>query len=159
MIHYTQGNLLDTQCDALVNAVNTVGVMGKGIASQFKQRFPENYRQYADACKTGQVRTGQMFITEIDDFLGPRWIVNFPTKQHWKNPSRQEWIRDGLQDLRLFIVAHQVRSVAIPALGAGLGGLSWPVVRELIEQTLGSLETDVFVFAPLQQHDSTGGQA
>ena len=105
MIHYTQGNLLDTQCDALVNAVNTVGVMGKGIALQFKQ--------------------------------------------HWKNLSRLEWIRDGLQDLRRVIVAHEISSVAVPALGAGLGGLSWPSVRQFIEQILGEVAAEIYVFVPL----------
>lgn len=111
------------------------------------------------ACKAGQVRTGQMFVTETGDFLGPRWIVNFPSKQHWKNPSRLEWVRDGLQDLHQFIVAHRVHSVAVPALGAGLGGLSWPVVRELIEQALENVAAEVYVFEPLQQHHAMGGQA
>lgn len=159
MICYRQGNLLDAQCDALVNAVNTVGVMGKGIALQFKQRFPENYRRYAEACKAGEVCIGQMFVTETGDFLGPRWIINFPTKQDWKHPSRMDWIREGLQDLRRFIATYHVRSVAIPALGAGLGGLSWPAVRELIEQTPGSLEAEVYVFEPLQQHHAMEGLA
>lgn len=159
MIDYEQGNLLDAQCEALVNAVNTVGIMGKGIALQFKQRFPENFRLYAKACSVGQVCTGQMFVTETGDVLGPRWIVNFPTKQHWREPSRLEWIRDGLQDLRRFIIEYRVTSVALPALGAGLGGLSWPAVRELIEQPLGSLEAEILVFEPMLQKQASGGAA
>lgn len=157
MIRFIQGNLLDAPCDVLVNAVNTVGVMGKGIALQFKQRFPENYRLYAQACEAGQVHAGQIFVTETGDLLGARWIVNFPTKQHWKAPSQLAWVRNGLYDLRRFLIEHQVTSVAVPALGAGLGGLSWPVVRDLIEQELGNLDTEVLVFEPLAQKQVSGG--
>src|SRR5699024_11739644 len=87
MIHYTQGNLLESPAEALVNTVNTVGVMGKGIALMFKERFPQNMKEYAAACKANKVQTGRMFITESQDLLGPKWIVNFPTKQHWRIPS------------------------------------------------------------------------
>src|SRR5436189_4579196 len=96
MIQFTQGNLFDAQVDALVNTVNAVGVMGKGIALMFKQRFPENYKAYASACHAGQVRVGQMFTTECSERGKVRWIINFPTKEHWRDPSKLEWVRDGL---------------------------------------------------------------
>src|SRR3954451_17650446 len=101
MIHYTQGNLLDADVEALVNTVNTVGIMGKGIALMFKEAFPANYREYEAASKCGDIRTGEMFVTERPLILGaPRWIINFPTKQHWRGKARIEWIKDGLEDLR-----------------------------------------------------------
>ncbi len=148
MITWCQGNLLDADVDALVNAVNTVGVMGKGIALAFKQRFPANYQAYAAACQRGDVQTGRMFITDTQALLGPRWIVNFPTKQHWRDPSRLEWVRSGLQDLRRFLMDEDVQSVALPALGAGLGGLSWPVVRTEIDLALGDLNMTVLAYEP-----------
>lgn len=154
MIRYVQGNLLEAPADALVNAVNTVGVMGKGIALMFKLRFEDNYRHYATACKAGQVRTGQMFFTDVNELMGPRWIVNFPTKQHWRAPSRMEWIVDGLRDLRGFIVDNRVGSIAVPALGAGNGGLDWPAVREQIERELGDVDADVSVFEPIAANSS-----
>jgi O-acetyl-ADP-ribose deacetylase (regulator of RNase III) len=150
VISYVQGNLLDAKAEALVNAVNTVGVMGKGIALMFKERFVENFRRYAAACKTNQVQIGKVFVTTVDEPDGPRWIVNFPTKQHWRDPSRLEWLTTGLQDLRRFIIEERVRSIAIPALGAGLGGLQWEVVRAEIERALHDLsDVDVMVFEPL----------
>jgi O-acetyl-ADP-ribose deacetylase (regulator of RNase III) len=122
MITFTQGNLLEARAEALVNTVNTVGVMGKGIALMFKERFDENFRRYAAACKAGEVRTGRMFVTEVNELDGPRWIVNFPTKQHWRGDSRLEWISEGLEDLRRFLIENKVKSVAIPPLGTGNGG-------------------------------------
>lgn len=148
MITYCQGNLLDADVDALVNAVNTAGVMGKGIALAFKQRFPANYQAYAAACQRGEVQTGRMFITDTQALLGPRWIVNFPTKQHWRDPSRLEWVRSGLQDLRRFLLEADVQSVALPALGAGLGGLSWSLVCAEIDLALGDLNMTVLAYEP-----------
>ena len=136
MITYTQGNLLEAQTDALVNTVNTVGVMGKGIALMFKERFPKNMAEYASACKAKQVNTGKMFVTQTGELMGPQWIVNFPTKQHWRAKSKMEWIQDGLIDLRHFLEANNVSSIAIPPLGAGQGGLSWPDVKVEIEKAL-----------------------
>src|SRR5205085_7888059 len=98
MIRYTQGNLLDDQAEALVNTVNEVGVMGKGIALMFREQFPENTEAYERACKAGEVRVGRMLVTKADAIWGPRWIINFPTKKHWRHPSRLEWIRHGLHD-------------------------------------------------------------
>ena len=154
MIHYEQGNLLDSKADALVNTVNTVGIMGKGIALMFKDRFGENFRAYAQACKDGRVRTGKMFVTEPNELDGPRWIVNFPTKQHWRGNSQLQWIVEGLHDLRQFIVEKGVRSIAIPPLGAGNGGLNWPTVREQIEQALSDLDLDVAVFEPTREYQN-----
>ena len=154
MITFTLGNLLEARVEVLVNTVNTVGVMGKGIALMFKERFAENFRLYAAACKAGKVQTGRMFVTPVHELDGPRWIVNFPTKQHWRSPSRLEWIVDGLQDLRRFLLEHQIHSIAIPPLGAGNGGLEWTAVREQIELALGDIATEVLVFEPTRQYQN-----
>lgn len=154
MITFTQGNLLEARVEALVNTVNTVGVMGKGIALMFKERFDENFRRYAAACKAKELRTGKMFVTEVNELDGPRWVINFPTKQHWRGNSRMEWIADGLQDLRRFLIEHHVKSVAIPPLGAGNGGLDWAKVRPQIEQALAGLDTDILVFEPIQKYQN-----
>lgn len=157
MITYTQGNLLESNAQALVNTVNTVGVMGKGIALMFKQQFPENFKRYAKACKSGDVKVGEMFVVAIDapsiqhsqPQLKQRWIVNFPTKQHWRAKSQIEWIQAGLQDLRQWLIDNRIESIAIPALGAGNGGLPWQQVKPLIEQTLGDLPNiDIQIFEP-----------
>lgn len=154
MIHYTQGNLLESKAQALVNTVNTVGIMGKGIALMFKDRFAENFRLYAQACKAGDVRTGRMFVTEPRELDGPRWVINFPTKQDWRAKSRLEWIVEGLQDLRRFLVENQVQSVAIPPLGAGNGGLDWQLVKAQIERALGDLGIEITVFEPTRTYQN-----
>lgn len=154
MITFTQGNLLEAKAEALVNTVNTVGVMGKGIALMFKERFDQNYRLYAGACKAKQVQTGRMFVTEVQELDGPRWIVNFPTKQHWRAPSQMAWVVDGLQDLRRFLVEQEVKSIAIPPLGAGNGGLEWADVREQIKTALGDLDTEILVFEPTRAYQN-----
>lgn len=154
MITFTQGNLLESRAEALVNTVNTVGVMGKGIALMFKERFAENFRQYAAACKADHVHTGRMFVTEVNELDGPHWIINFPTKQHWRGKSKMEWIADGLQDLRRFLIEHQVKSVAIPPLGAGNGGLDWEDVRPIVEASLAGLDTDIVVFEPTRKYQN-----
>jgi len=155
MIHYTQGNLLEADVEALVNTVNTVGVMGKGIALMFKERFPHNMQAYARACKAGEVTTGKMFVTETDELMGPRWIVNFPTKQHWRAKSRMEWIEAGLKDLHAFIVEQQIKSIAIPPLGAGNGGLDWSEVKPKIEQALSDLsDVDIWVYEPTKKYQN-----
>lgn len=159
MITFTQGNLLEARAEALVNTVNTVGVMGKGIALMFKERFGENFRLYAAACKAKQVQTGRMFVTEVHELDGPRWIVNFPTKQHWRAPSQLAWVTEGLQDLRRFLIEQEVKSIAIPPLGAGNGGLEWDEVREQIEATLGDLDTEIMVFEPTRQYQNVAKRA
>lgn len=155
MITYTQGNLLEANVDALVNTVNTVGVMGKGVALMFKERFPANMAAYAKACETGEVQTGKMFVTETGELMGPRWIVNFPTKQHWRAKSQMSWIIEGLADLRHFIEQNQIRSIALPPLGAGNGGLDWEKVKPCIEQALGNIENvKIVVYQPITKYQN-----
>ena len=155
MIEYTSGNLLESDAEAVVNTVNTVGVMGKGIALMFKENFPENYRLYADACKRKEVELGKMFVTETKALFGPKWIINFPTKGHWRHPSKIEWIEDGLDDLRQVLRARNIGSVAIPPLGAGNGGLDWPHVRAAIETALGSLDgVNIIVYEPTSKYQN-----
>lgn len=139
MIRFVHGNLLEAPEEAIVNAVNTVGVMGKGLALAFKQRYPENFRLYAAACKAGEVAVGRMFVTRNPELVGPRWIVNFPTKQDWRHPSKLEWIESGLDDLGKVLVANGIRSIAIPRLGCGLGGLPWELVQPLLVSALEGL--------------------
>ena len=139
MMRFTQGNLLDSHVDAVVNTVNTVGVMGKGIALMFKERFPENFRAYAAACKAKGVRVGEMFVQPSAELAGPRWIINFPTKQDWRQASRIEWIESGLIALKKVIREKGIRSIALPPLGCGNGGLEWSQVRPLIEAILADL--------------------
>ncbi len=155
MMRFTQGNLLEAPVEAVVNTVNTVGVMGKGIALMFKERFPENFRAYAAACKAGEVQVGRMFVTAGVELEGPRWIINFPTKKDWKHATRIEWVASGLDALKEVIQEHQVQSVAIPPLGCGNGGLEWSVVRPLIEEKLGDLTgVDVIVFEPTAKYQN-----
>jgi O-acetyl-ADP-ribose deacetylase (regulator of RNase III) len=132
MTRFVQGDLLRAPVEALVNAVNTVGVMGKGLALAFKQRFPDSFHSYAVACKDGEVSVGRMFVTRNLELVGPRLIIHFPTKQDWRQPSKIEWIESGLADLRNVVVANGIRSIAIPRLGCGLGGLPWEQVRPLM---------------------------
>ena len=149
MIELTTGNILTSKADALVNTVNCVGVMGRGIALQFKKAFPDNFTAYERACKAGQVLPGKMFIFETGRIEGPRFIVNFPTKRHWRNVSRMDDIEAGLRDLAKVLREKNIRSVAVPPLGCGLGGLKWDDVRPRIEKALGSLNgITVMLFAP-----------
>ena len=149
MIRYTTGNLLDAPTEALVNTVNEMGVMGKGIALMFKEAFPESARAYERAAKSGEVRVGKVLVTEQHTLVGPRWIIHFPTKQHWRDPSKLEWVRDGLADLARVIAELGITSIAVPPLGAGNGKLPWPDVRAEIDRALGALDgVDVLVFEP-----------
>lgn len=159
MIHYTQGNLLDAEVEALVNTVNTVGIMGKGIALMFKEAFPENFRSYAAACKQGEVQIGRMFVTERPPLAGsgggPRWIINFPTKRDWRDRTRLEWVQAGLADLTRVLQEKAIRSVALPPLGCGNGGLEWSAVRPLIEQALATLPSvEVLVYEPTPRYQN-----
>jgi len=150
MIEPGTGNLLASEAEALVNTVNTVGVMGKGIALQFKNAYPDNFKAYAAACKRGDVVTGKMFVVETGQ-LGPaaRIIINFPTKRHWKGKSRLEYIEAGLEDLIRVLREHKVQSVAIPPLGCGNGGLDWAVVEPKIRAALEQVpEVKVLLHAP-----------
>lgn len=149
MIRFIRGNLLEADTEAVVNTVNTVGVMGKGIALQFKEAYPENFKAYEVACKTGEVQIGRMFVTRNPALTNPKWVVNFPTKKHWIHPTRIEWVIDGLADLRRFIQEQGIRSISIPPLGCGNGGLSWGRVRREIESALRELDgVDVVVYEP-----------
>lgn len=156
MISFTEGNLLEASAEALVNTVNTVGVLGKGIALMFKEAFPENYRLYREACQTKNVKIGHVFATERRDFVsGPKWIINFPTKEHWRAPSQIEWIRDGLADLRRFIEEHSIRSIALPPLGSGNGGLDWREVRSLIVEAFEPLrDVTIIVYKPTKKYQN-----
>jgi len=155
MMRFTQGNLLDAPVEALVNTVNTVGVMGKGIALMFKEAFPANFLAYEDACKSHEITVGKMFVTETRRLDGPRWVINFPTKKHWRHPSKLEWIVDGLQDLHHVIKTLNIRSIALPPLGAGNGGLDWIEVRPQIESVLGDLkEVEILVYEPTEKYQN-----
>ncbi|MCY3839754.1 MAG: macro domain-containing protein [Gammaproteobacteria bacterium] len=155
MIEFEHGNLLEANVDALVNTVNTVGVMGKGIALMFKERFPENFRAYAAACKRGDVRLGEMFVTENIELGGPQWIVNFPTKDHWRSRTRLVWIEQGMEDLRRVIESHGIRSIAVPPLGCGNGGLDWVVVKPVIESALARIDgLHATVYEPTERYQN-----
>lgn len=149
MIRKTRGNLLDADVDALVNTVNTVGVMGKGVALQFKRAFPANFKAYKQACDAGEVEPGRMFIHDLGGLMRPRYIINFPTKRHWRGRSRMEDIETGLAALIEDIRRLGIESIALPPLGCGHGGLNWNMVFPLIEQALGELaDVDVIVYEP-----------
>jgi len=132
MIHEHHGNLLEAGVDAVVNTVNTVGVMGKGIALQFKQAFPDNYQAYRQACRRGEVVIGKMLVFDTQQLGSPRLVINFPTKRHWRSPSRLSDIQAGLVDLVEVVRVRSITSIAVPALGCGNGGLDWNDVRPLI---------------------------
>ncbi|MCC5848727.1 MAG: macro domain-containing protein [Verrucomicrobia bacterium] len=149
MITYKQGNLLKADAEALVNTVNCVGVMGKGIALQFKQAFPDCFKAYKQACDREEVQPGRMQVHDRNSYLNPRYIINFPTKRHWKGKSRMEDVESGLVALRDTIFSLGIHSVAVPPLGCGNGGLEWSVVRARIEEVLGDLPgVEVQVFEP-----------
>ncbi|MDR0391275.1 MAG: macro domain-containing protein [Planctomycetaceae bacterium] len=148
MIEYRKGNILEIEADALVNTVNTVGVMGKGIALQFKMAFPSMAEEYETACKQNSVHVGKMHVWK-NSLLSPQFIINFPTKQHWRGNSKIEFIRDGLVDLVRVIKENNIRSIAIPALGCGLGGLLWEDVHKEIHKYFELLpDVTVFLFPP-----------
>ena len=149
MIAYKKGNILAEDVQAIVNTVNCVGIMGRGIALQFKNLYPDNFKVYAAACKRGEVQPGRMFIYETGRLTNPKYIVNFPTKRHWKGKSRMEDIDAGLQALREEITTRGIRSIAIPPLGSGLGGLDWVQVRPRIEESLKGIDgLEVVIFEP-----------
>lgn len=149
MIEHVSGNLLEADAEALVNTVNTVGVMGKGVALQFRQAFPENYLAYRKACEGGKVVPGRMFVFRTGLLGNPRYIVNFPTKRHWRHPSSIEDIEAGLKALVQWVREQGIGSIALPPLGCGSGGLDWDVVRPRIEAAFAALpEVRVLLHAP-----------
>jgi O-acetyl-ADP-ribose deacetylase (regulator of RNase III) len=149
MITFTSGDILRADAEAIVNTVNCVGVMGRGIALQFKKVWPENFTTYAAACKQKKVQPGNMFITETGQLTNPKYIINFPTKRHWRGASKIEDIECGLDTLVQDIQVKNIKSIAIPPLGSGLGGLDWAEVRQLIEAKLSHLnDVDIVVYEP-----------
>lgn len=149
MIEYKKGDILNEDAEALVNTVNCVGIMGRGIALQFKNAFPENFKSYAVACKRNEVKPGRMFVFETGQLMNPRYIINFPTKRHWQGKSRIEDIESGLAALVEVIRSRNIRSIAVPPLGSGLGGLDWSLIRPRIEATLREFsDLRVVIFEP-----------
>jgi len=149
MIEYKQGDIFEEDVEAIVNTVNCVGVMGRGLALQFKNRFPENFRVYEQACKREEVLPGKMFIYETGTLTNPKYIINFPSKRHWRGASRLEDIEAGLGDLGKFIREKHITSIALPPVGCGLGGLDWSKVRAKIEEVLNKLShVKIIVYKP-----------
>lgn len=149
MINYTTGDILSADAEAIVNTVNCVGIMGRGIALQFKNAFPANFKAYEAACKRDEVQPGKMFVFETGTFTNPKYIINFPTKRHWRGKSRMEDIDSGLVALAEEVRQRDIRLIAIPPLGSGLGGLNWGDVRYRIESALREIPNlEVIVFEP-----------
>ena len=149
MLELTRGDILKADTEALVNTVNCVGVMGRGIALQFKKAFPENFKAYKLACDKKQLHPGKMFIYDLNRFENPRYVINFPTKRHWKGKSKIDDIESGLEALVLEVKKRNIRSIAIPPLGCGLGGLNWKQVKHIIEKAFRSLPSvHVLLYEP-----------
>ena len=146
MINYTTGNLLESDAYCLVNTVNCEGYMGKGLAYQFQKAYPENNKAYIEACKKGELKVGKVFFFKEDGKI----IANFPTKDRWREPSKMEYIQEGLKDLLIKLLSYNISSVAMPPLGSGNGGLSWYEVRKEIEREFNSIsqKIDITVYEP-----------
>jgi len=151
MITYKTGNILDAEAEALVNTVNTVGVMGKGIALQFKKAFPGNFKAYQEAIKEEKIRVGNVFVVPVRSVSGTKYVINFPTKKHWRNSSKLEWIIAGLKALRKEIDNIGIKSVALPPLGCGNGGLNWTDVQQSIENEFRDSDVHVMIFQPTEE--------
>jgi O-acetyl-ADP-ribose deacetylase (regulator of RNase III) len=148
MINFKQGNLLEENVEALVNTVNCVGVMGKGIALQFKQAYPDNFKQYKKACDASQIKPGQVFVFKTGSLL-PKYIINFPTKRHWRERSQISDIDTGLKDLAKKVAELGIKSIAIPPLGCGNGGLNWSTVKPIILAAFANYpDVKVIIFEP-----------
>ena len=148
MIRFVEGNIFDAQTDAIVNPVNLVGVMGKGLALQFKERFSKNFLCYKEACKNGTIGIGKSLVIADSRDDNNVLIINFPTKIHWRNPSQYEYIEQGLDNLIDIIHQYDIKSIAIPPLGAGNGALDWEKVRGIIVSRLSDVECDILVYSP-----------
>lgn len=149
MISYTKGNILESEAEALVNTVNTQGVMGKGIALQFRNAFPYNFKVYKDVCKEGELAPGKLLIVRDRDLIGgEKWIINFPTKTSWKKPSEYEYIEKGLDELVKQLPDLNISSIALPPLGSGNGGLDWNRVKQIINEKLSGVPQQVIVYEP-----------
>jgi len=155
MIAVARGNLIETDAEALVNTVNCEGYLGKGIALQFKKAFPENAKAYERACRAGQVQPGRMFIFPTGSMVNPKYVINFPTKRHWRGKSRIEDIEAGLGALVEEVRRLRIASIAVPPLGCGLGGLDWREVKPMIERALAELpDVQVTLFEPVGAPDA-----
>lgn len=149
MIKYITGNILESKAEALVNTVNTVGVMGKGIALQFKKAYHNNFKEYVEACKQKDIEIGKLLVIKDSNLSsGEKYIINFPTKKDWRKPSEYSYIEAGLEDLILVLKGNNIKSVAIPPLGAGNGGLEWEKVKTIIEKKLNNLDIEIIVYEP-----------
>jgi O-acetyl-ADP-ribose deacetylase (regulator of RNase III) len=144
MIKLVKGNLFDSKCDALVNAVNCVGVMGAGIAYKFKEWYPDMYDEYYRICKLNNMKIGQMHVFRGNEKI----IINFPTKTHWKYPSKPHFVSAGIKDLYKTIIREKITSIAIPALGCGKGGLNWPMIKSIIVEGLSDLDCYIELYEP-----------
>lgn len=149
-IIFKTGDMFDHPADGIINTVNTLGVMGKGVALEFKKRWPENFKAYKALCDKGALKPGVLYVHDTGDLVGKhRYLVNFPTKVDWRNPSKLEYIDEGLDALIDEIHAHGIRSIVMPPLGCGNGGLDWPVVREMIVERLQDFDdVDIIVYEP-----------
>lgn len=152
MIEFIKGNILESNAEALINTVNTMGVMGKGIALQFKKNFPNNYKAYLQACKNHEMKIGRLFVNrESSTATGEKIIINFPTKTSWRKPSEYEYIEAGLSDLINVIDSYKISSIAIPPLGAGNGGLEWEKVKKMLVNRLNHLKITIQIYEPSEQ--------
>lgn len=155
MLTYIKGgNILQENTEAIVNPVNCVGIMGKGLALEFKKRYPKNFIAYKEAAKDRQIRLGRVFVCDNWVFDGeegknPRYIINFPTKYHWSDKSSLNHISDGIWDLMHVVHQYRINSISIPALGCGLGGLDWQDVKDIFDNQLDVLDADVRIFEPI----------
>jgi O-acetyl-ADP-ribose deacetylase (regulator of RNase III) len=148
MLEFRNGDLLADDAVALVNTVNCVGVMGKGIALAFKSAYPDNYRLYRSACQRGDIRPGCVFVTQPGLMFGPRHIVNAATKDHWRDGSRMEWIERAAREIVSFCNSMRVETIAVPALGCSNGGLPWMRVRQVLEREFSDSSTSFRVYLP-----------
>ena len=149
MIEWKEGDILQADAEAIVNTVNTVGVMGKGIALQFRRAYPQMFAEYQRLSKADAIQVGKMHVYDRGEILNPRYIINFPTKEDWRSPSKMTYIKQGLEALIVEIQQRGIQTVAIPALGCGLGGLNWSEVKSLIEQALSILpNVQAYVYLP-----------
>lgn len=135
MINYVKGDILQSKDEAVVNPVNCIGVMGAGLAKQFREKYPHMFLAYKSVCDKGHLQIGDLFVYNTD-LAAPKLIINMPTKIHWKYPSKMLYIEEGLWALRCYIANHNVLSVSIPKIGTGLGGLDWVEVKQILELTL-----------------------
>jgi O-acetyl-ADP-ribose deacetylase (regulator of RNase III) len=149
MIEFKTGDIFSIDTQAIVNTVNCVGVMGRGIALQFKKKYPDNFRAYEAKCKRKEIIPGKMHVHEMTRLINPRLIINFPTKRHWRGNSRLDDIKTGLSDLIQVIHNKDIKSIALPPLGTGLGGLDWAIVKQLMQNAFQPLDdVRVVIFEP-----------